>query len=118
MIENLHARVQVGWKILLALRKKYMHLCKCAFVKSSTDLIPLISSYYRRLKTNNCRRPNSKKYIYFFGMDVCGWKFQLPPVATHIQTISCLRSNQSNLITNVTTFATDPLTKGKNRKGP
>ena len=37
MIENLHARVQVGWKILLALRKKYMHLCKCAYsVKSST----------------------------------------------------------------------------------
>ena len=36
MIENLHAHVQVGWKILLALRKKYMHLCKCAGVKSST----------------------------------------------------------------------------------
>ena len=29
MIENLHARVQVGCKILLALRKTYMHLCKC-----------------------------------------------------------------------------------------
>ena len=39
MIENLHARVQVGWKILLALRKKYMHLCKCACVKSSTVAI-------------------------------------------------------------------------------
>ena len=29
-VENLHARVHVhnvGWKILLALRKKYMHLC-------------------------------------------------------------------------------------------
>ena len=38
MIENLHARVQVGWKILLALRKKYMHLCKCACVKSSSLL--------------------------------------------------------------------------------
>ena len=37
MIENLHAPVQVGWKILLALRKKYMHLCKCACVKASTD---------------------------------------------------------------------------------
>ena len=36
MIENLHACVQVEWKILLALRKKYMHLCKCACVKSST----------------------------------------------------------------------------------
>ena len=36
MIENLHARVQVEWKILLALRKKYMHLCKCACVKSSS----------------------------------------------------------------------------------
>ena len=36
MIENLHALVQVGWKILLALRKKYLHLCKCACVKSST----------------------------------------------------------------------------------
>ena len=36
MIENLHACVQVRWKILLALRKKYMHLCKYACVKSST----------------------------------------------------------------------------------
>ena len=36
MIENLHARVQVGWKILLALRKNYKHLCKCACVKWST----------------------------------------------------------------------------------
>ena len=37
MIEK-HARVQVGWKILLALRKKYMHLCKCACLKSSTEM--------------------------------------------------------------------------------
>ena len=37
VIENLHTHVQVGWKILLAQRKKYMHLCKCACVKSSTD---------------------------------------------------------------------------------
>ena len=36
VIENLHAHMQVGWKILLAPRKKYMHLCKCACVKSST----------------------------------------------------------------------------------
>ena len=26
---NLHAQVQVEWKILLALRKKYVHMCKC-----------------------------------------------------------------------------------------
>ena len=41
MIENLHASVQVGSKILLALRKKYIvHalMCKCACVESSTVL--------------------------------------------------------------------------------
>ena len=36
VIENLHAHVHVGWKILLAPRKKCMHLCKCACLKSST----------------------------------------------------------------------------------
>ena len=36
VIENLHAHVQVEWKILLAPRKKYMYLCKCACLKSST----------------------------------------------------------------------------------
>ena len=39
MIENLHACVQVWWKILLALTKKYMHLCKWACVKSSTEIV-------------------------------------------------------------------------------
>ena len=32
MIENLHAHVQVGWKILLALRKKvhaFVQVCMC-----------------------------------------------------------------------------------------
>ena len=40
MIENLHAHVQVGLKILLALGEKYMHLCKCALVKSITAAPP------------------------------------------------------------------------------
>ena len=38
VIENLYAHVHVGWKILLAPRKKYMHLCKCACLKWSTEL--------------------------------------------------------------------------------
>ena len=37
VIENLQAHVHVGWKILLAPRKKYMHLCKCACLESSTE---------------------------------------------------------------------------------
>ena len=39
VIEDLHAHVHVGWKILLAPRKKvHVHLCKCACLKSSTEL--------------------------------------------------------------------------------
>ena len=36
VIEKLHAHVHVGCKILLAPRKKYMHMCKRACLKSST----------------------------------------------------------------------------------
>ena len=53
MIENLHARVQVGWKILLVLRKKYMHLCKYACVKSSTVGISWVvpgNSIYKKFR--------------------------------------------------------------------
>ena len=70
VIENLHAHVHVGWKILHAPRKKYMHLCKCACLKLSTVCHLILTWLIRPSNVRFGLHPN----VYDnHGFDSCTW---------------------------------------------
>ena len=51
-------------KILLALRKKYMRLCKCACVKSSTARLTQFILTYKKSLPIQCFLPHDRKKIH------------------------------------------------------